>query len=365
MIYHFTIIILGFIASLIMFSVFPVLRKGSTVRSTHRISVIIPARNEEKNLQLLLKDLKHQTIKLDEIICVDDGSTDRTNEIADAFGVKVIVIDDKPHDWTGKAWACQKGAESATGDLLLFLDADVRLSVDAIRNIVMAYEDNACTISVQPYHQTKEFYEQFSFFFNVIQIAANGTSLRFKTKNIGLYGPVILFDKSTYMAMEGHLVAKSSIVDDVVLGEKLNEMGMSFKLFLGGEDISFRMYGYSFRSLIQGWVKNYATGASKTPRLILVLVCLFIASCLTTMYMMWTYLSVYPYDMISLLVLFLYSCWVIELSRIGSKVGNFKLSTSLLFPLHLMFFIVVFLISMFKKHFQRYVTWKGRKINLD
>ena len=57
---------------------------------------------------------------------VNDESQDETESIARAFGVRVLSTDVKPADWVGKCWACQTGAEAATGDSLLFLDADVR-----------------------------------------------------------------------------------------------------------------------------------------------------------------------------------------------------------------------------------------------
>ena len=269
----------GLIISLLLFYRFPVLKKITDLKRPYKVSVIIPARNEEKNIPLLLQDLMKQTYSAYEIIGVDDCSVDNTAKIISSYGVSLLSIKDKPEDWTGKAWACEKGAESASGDLLLFLDADVRLQPLAISKLISTYVENQCVISVQPYHKTEKKYEQFSLFFNLIQIAANGTSSFFKFKNPGLYGPVILIDRDTYQGIGGHISAKSSIVDDLALGEKLTQKGFSFKLFLGENDISFRMYGDGFKKLLQGWTKNYATGALKTPPLLFLMVFLWITSC--------------------------------------------------------------------------------------
>ena len=364
MLYYFIIIVVGILASFILFSKFPILKKGKANNLPDKISIIIPARNEEKNIGLLLRDLMSQTTNIHEIICVDDGSVDQTYEVALSFGVKVVAIKDKPSDWTGKAWACQSGGAVATGDILLFLDADVRFSPDAISSLVYSYNQHKCVISVQPYHKTEKHYEQFSFFFNLIQIAGNGTSIRFTQESAGLYGPVILIDTDTYRAIDGHLAAKKSIVDDVALGEKLRQMGFPYKLFLGGKNISFRMYGNNFKSLFQGWTKNYATGASKAPIFIFILVFLWVASCASTViYLVKAVISLkLTYIVIGLI---LYACWIFEFFRISNRLGRFKKTTIIMFPVYLIFFIGVFLVSLFKKVFRKDVTWKDRKIKLD
>ncbi|MFO7343182.1 MAG: glycosyltransferase, partial [Bacillaceae bacterium] len=73
------------------------------------VSVIIPARNEEKNLPHLLASLQKQTYKSMEIIVADDGSADRTAEIAENFGARVVCVTEPPENWTGKTWAVWNG----------------------------------------------------------------------------------------------------------------------------------------------------------------------------------------------------------------------------------------------------------------
>jgi 4,4'-diaponeurosporenoate glycosyltransferase len=262
MIVEFIIVLAGLIISWVLFNRFPQIKGRFSIDSLLRISVIIPARNEEKNLPLLLDDLKKQSTLIYEIICVDDGSADDTVKIASSFGARVISLQDKPEDWTGKTWACQNGADAARGDLFLFLDADVRLSVDGIGTLLYAYEENGSVISVQPYHQTEKIYEYFSLFFNLIQYAANGLGLP-KKKNAGLYGPVILISRSDYYAIDGHRSVKNSVVEDMDLGERLKQSKIDFHLFLGNRDIAYRMYGDGFKSLLQGWIKNLAAGMAK------------------------------------------------------------------------------------------------------
>jgi 4,4'-diaponeurosporenoate glycosyltransferase len=226
------------------------------------ISVIIPARNEEKSLLLLLKDLNAQSVPAFEIICVDDASEDATAQTALCFGVRLLSVHDKPKGWTGKSWACQKGAKAAKGDVLLFLDADVRLGKDGLRRLVQAYSDCGCIVSVQPYHQTEKSYEQFSLMFNLVQIAANGSALP-KPVNIGLCGPVMLISQADYALAGGHKVARNSVIEDLALGMELKKAGIPYQLFMGDADISYRMYCGGLGSLLQGWVKNLASGGSQ------------------------------------------------------------------------------------------------------
>jgi 4,4'-diaponeurosporenoate glycosyltransferase len=364
MLYHITMISLGLFLSLFLFYRFPTLRTGDKNPQLYHLSIIIPARNEEDNLALLLQDLKNQTYPIHEIICVDDCSCDNTAMVASAFGVKLITVLDKPPDWIGKSWACQKGAEAASGNLLLFIDADVRLKPTAIFTLVQAYEEHQCVISVQPYHQMMKKYEQFSLFFNLIQIAANGTTMIFACFKVGLYGPVILLNNMTYQAIGGHTSVKNSIVDDLSLGEKLTKMGFAFRLLLGGDFISFRMYRNGISDLLLGWTKNYASGALKTPLILFIMVFLWICSCLSVTIGILHSISIQ--NVLYLIIFsFLYLLWVLELFRISRHIGSFKKSTIICFPIYLVLFLLVFINSFFKKLFFMDVVWKDRKIKLE
>ena len=128
------VIFLGFGASALLFWRIPRLPRGGKP-SPLRLSIIIPARNEAKTLPLLLQDLQTQDFAPYEIIVVNDDSQDETESVARAYSATVLSIRDKPAGWVGKCWACQVGAEAATGDSFLFLDADVRLSPDGLGRI--------------------------------------------------------------------------------------------------------------------------------------------------------------------------------------------------------------------------------------
>lgn len=86
----------------------------------HKISVIVPARNEEKNIKNVINMLKNNNEIIDEIIIIDNASNDRTNEIALKEGVRVLNCEN-----IGKGYAMTMGVQNAKNDIIVFLDADV------------------------------------------------------------------------------------------------------------------------------------------------------------------------------------------------------------------------------------------------
>lgn len=359
-----TIVLAGFAAAFVLFYRLPVLpAKGSDAGSFLPVSVIIPARNEESCLPLLLGDLNRQTLRPYEILCVDDDSEDGTAKAALSGGARLISLRGSPEGQTGKTRACQNGADAAEGELLLFLDADVRLGPDSLKKLMRIYSDTGCALSVQPFHKTERIYEQFSLLFNLVLIAANGTALPVP-KSVGLYGPVILISKSDYGKAGGHKSVCGCIAEDVALGLRLKKCGIPYRLYTGGGDISFRMYGSGFRALLEGWVKNVAAGASKTPPLIFAMVFFWIAS-LTSVPIQLTEALLASDMPLTGLYSLLYTAWAAGLTVLSGRIGRFQRWASVLFPLLLPVFFFVFTVSSFKKIFGLKVTWKGRGIDLQ
>ena len=328
-----------------------------------RLSVIIPARNEAANLANLLMDLENQIKSVYEILCVDDESEDATAQVAADHGVKVITIKEKPEGWTGKSWACQCGARKATGDVYLFLDADVRLSRDAIGRLEGAYQKHGCIISVQPFHHVKKYYEQLSLFFNLILIAANGLGSPFKNKGIGLFGPAILISRAHYNAIDGHVSVKESIVEDLDFGQMLTNKGIGYRLLLGADDIRFSMYTEGMNQLIEGWSKNFATGAGRTSPYLLFMIILWLGA-LTSSASLFFGAMAGDFAWISVFYAFLYLIGVLQVGIFSSRIGSFRKTAILFYPIALLGFYFIFILSMIKKHFYKKVTWKGREIAL-
>jgi 4,4'-diaponeurosporenoate glycosyltransferase len=353
--------LIGLAASRVLFWDFPSLKARRTTADAGDVSIIIPARNEALTLPYLLEDLKKQTAQPHEVICVDDDSSDNTSLVAAALGARVVPAPPRPEGWLGKPWACETGARASRGKHLLFLDADVRLAPDALSALMSEYGDGHCVISVQPYHSVPKGYEQLALFFNALQFGANGAALR-RPRGIGLFGPVIFISRSTLDAIDGFSGVCSCIVEDLALGERLRESGIQFRLLSGGRLISFRMYRDGIGSLVQGWTKNFAAGAARTPPLLFVLVFVWVMGCTSAPFRLILSAAQGAWSEVALQSA-LYLLWVMELRRIADKLGSFRLPVIAFFPLPLGLFLWVFVQSCWKKAMKRPVQWKGRDIH--
>lgn len=358
--YVIILIILGFISSFYIYYKIPLLPRKKLLKQVPKISILIPCRNEESSIGLLLNDLMNQSIIIHEIIVIDDGSTDKTSEIIDRFPVKKITITKKDPNYIGKSWALQTGSLQASGDLFLFLDADVRLSKDAIESLIAIYEEKKHTITVLPYHKTKRHYEQLSIPFNLISIGANNSS-SLKPRSIGCFGPCILIEKEVYIAINRHSEVKDSIIEDVALGLLLHKKGYSFTGYSGNKIINYRMYPNGYKDLYYGWTKNIAFGALSIPFSLGLLVFLFVSSILATMLEL--VINLYDFNLTNIFIYSIfYVLWLLRLFILTKKIGKFKIWPLLFLPVISIHFLAIFFISFIKKIFRLKVRWKDRSI---
>jgi len=329
------------------------------------VSIIIPARNEENSLPVLLASLRGQDLNDTEIAVVVDESDDRTREAAEAKGVRTILAGPRPEGWFGKPWACYQGAMAAKGDILLFLDADTRLEENGLRRIVDTCIETDGVVSIQPYHRTKRLYEELSSFFNIVGMAGMGTFTLFggRVRPVGLFGPCVAIRKDTYFEIGGHAAVRRQVVEDLALGAKLKKQKHAVHCFGGKGTISFRMYPNGLRDLIDGWSKGFATGAAKTYLPILIAVVLWIGGGISaTRYAVEAISSAKPLPALAWGASYFGYCaqvyWMLF------RIGTFKVYTALLYPISLLFFILVFLYSAFLIFIRRRVRWKGATLSL-
>jgi 4,4'-diaponeurosporenoate glycosyltransferase len=317
-----------------------------SANSQSTVSVIIPARNEEHNLPTLLRSLATQPLKLREIIVVDDGSTDRTAALARELGATVIASQPLPEGWRGKPWACHQGAQAATGDLMLFVDADTWFEPDGLARILSGYPGGAC--SVGPYHVVRKPYEDLSLFFNFNMTV--GTVPR------GLFGQMLLVDRESYRRVGGHETVKGRILENFFLAGQFHAAGIPVRSGTGRGVFSFRMYPNGLRELIAGWTKGFAAGAGQTPRGTLLLVVVWMIG------LMFAPLGWLMTDD-SLRWGAAYLLCAAQVGWFSRQVGAFRWFSALLYPLPLIFFFIIFAWSAARSGKQ--VTWKGREIRAD
>ena len=251
----------------------PRLPAAATDAPDRRVSVVIPARNEAGRLPGLLAALGAQTRPADEVLVVDDDSDDDTAAVADAAGVDVVAAPPLPDGWTGKTWACWTGARSATGDVLVFLDADTAPEPELLARLLDALDHRPGLLSVMPYHRMQRQYERLSAFFSVISLMGIGAAAARRSARVtGAYGPCLACDRRDYDAAGGHESIRGAVVDDVALAQQFRHAGLPVRVAGGRSAISFRLYGGGLRDLVEGWSKNFASGAGSTPVLRFLLV---------------------------------------------------------------------------------------------
>jgi 4,4'-diaponeurosporenoate glycosyltransferase len=339
--------------------------KGET-SSYPYVSVIIPARNEEKSLPILLASLRDQHLVANEVIIVVSQSEDRTREIAEEADVRTIESEPMPEGWVGKSWACYQGALIAKGELLVFLDSDTFLEKDGLEKIVAACTENDGVVSIQPYHRTKRLHEQLSAFFNIVMMGAMGTFtvMASHMKPIGLFGPCIAMRKKHYFESGGHSEVRGEVVEDLALGEKLKRQKIPIHCYGGKGTISFRMYPNGIRELVDGWSKGFAAGAAKTYLPILLAVVAWIGGGMgATIYFIEALFDVNTFYILTWASLYL--GYVAQIYWMLCRIGTFKFYTAVFYPVSLLFFLIIFLRSFFVIFIRRSVRWKGVTISLQ
>jgi 4,4'-diaponeurosporenoate glycosyltransferase len=332
-----------------------------------RISVIIPARNEAERIGPLLTSLLEQHQPVHEVIVVDDGSTDDTAEIAHSLGATVIAGKPLPEGWTGKPWACWQGAHRATGNLLVFLDADTWLTPDGLNRLVAAHQEgqreDTGLLTVQPYHVTHQPYEALSAFFNIVLIAGLNafTPLGSRIAPGGAFGPCMVCAKDAYDRIGGHQQGRSAILEGFPLAHAFQKAGLPVRCYGGKGGLSFRMYPGGLAELIEGWSKGFGTGALAIRPLFLLLCVAWVWGCfdvtiaLTKAMLQQPLPALAPYGV-------LYALYALQIHGMLRRIGDFPWWTALLFPIPMLFFALVMLRSFVLIHLLGRVTWKGRRV---
>lgn len=366
-VYLFTLILALFSSLFILWKV-PLLDKTAPKKSEDKtLSIIIPARNEAKNIPILLDSLKKQTVLPKEILVVNDDSTDDTEEIATQYGAQVVTFRGEKDGWVGKSAGSWLGAKQATGDYLLFLDADIFLPhEESLEKIIRQFQtlDAEGALSIQPYHVIQRPYENLSAVFNIIVLAGMNrfSFLQELLAPGGAFGPALLCQRETYFNIGGHNKNRKNIMQNMDLGNLFIENNFPLHLYSGKGVLHFRMYPEGIRSLIQGWSKNFATGSQATHPLIMIGLIMWIAGAFLS-FLFPLYFLKTGNGLALLISLAGYLIFFIHFYRMAKLAGNFHFLALLLYPLLFLAFVGIFIWSWIKTHFVREVVWKDRNID--
>jgi chlorobactene glucosyltransferase len=231
--------------------------------SQDRVSAIIPARNEAENIARAVRSVAAQP-EVVEIIAVDDGSTDDTPAILDALReeipqLRTLTVGDPPQGWTGKAHAVVAGAREASGNWLLFTDADTEHYPGSLaQTLELGRSERADLVSLSPGQKTIKWWEKAVIPFVFVELARR---FRFdevndpKSPSAAANGQYILVRRAVYESVGGHEAVSGEVLEDVALARRIKDSGRRILFLPGSEWASTRMYS-SFGALWDGWRKN-------------------------------------------------------------------------------------------------------------
>jgi len=228
-----------------------------------RVSVLVPTRNEERDVEPCVRSLLEQEYPDFEIIVLDD-SEDRTPDI-----LRSLVSDSRLHlltgrplppGWIGKSWACHQLAQAATGEILLFTDADTchhpSMLRDAVTALLAGRFDFLSAIPRQELHTWAERLVIPVLPWSLHTFFPIGLARRLRLRALATAaGQFMLFRKEAYAVIGGHEGVRGSVVDDVSLAQQVVKAGLPWSLMDGKARISVRMYR-TFKEVWDGLSKN-------------------------------------------------------------------------------------------------------------
>ena len=247
----------------------------ATDRATPLVSVIVPARNEERSIRSCVESISASDYPDFEVIVVDDRSDDATLELARAIprnhARRVVVVEGHPlpKGWMGKPWACAQGAKVAEGDLLLFTDADTvhapALLGQAVAGMV---EDEGDALTLLGRQIMETFWErlvQTHMMAAIIFRFPNPSKPRppERWRDAIANGQFMLFDRGVYEEIGGHEAVKGEVVEDQRLAQILCRSGKRLTVRAAEGVFATRMYR-SLGESIEGWSKNLSLAARQS-----------------------------------------------------------------------------------------------------
>ncbi|HEX2168471.1 MAG TPA: glycosyltransferase, partial [Longimicrobiales bacterium] len=238
------------------------------------VSIIVPARNEAVNISVCLASLLNSDYPNYEIVVVDDGSSDGTGDIVRILAehsdgrVRLVEGEALPPGWMGKPWACWQGYRHASGDILLFTDADTRHEERLLGHAVGAMlAREADLVSVMPRQLMVGLWERLILphIFALISLRYVNLEVVNRTRtprDVIANGQFMLIRRDAYDHIGGHDELRSEIVEDQRIAQRL--VMADRRIFIAHAEtlMETRMYR-SLSGIVEGWTKNLAIGSRR------------------------------------------------------------------------------------------------------
>jgi cellulose synthase/poly-beta-1,6-N-acetylglucosamine synthase-like glycosyltransferase len=359
------------------FRLTPYLDKFEKIKhATPKVSVILPARNEEEFLAKCLDTLLDQDYPNYEIIVIDDSSTDSTGKIISEYAKqdpKIIPVSarSKPDGWMGKNWACMEGYPKATGELLLFTDADTKHAKNVISLAVSHLLSlNLDALTAIPKMVSIDFWTKITLpmISTFLHTRFSAVRVNDPSKKIGyFFGSFFIISRKTYEEVGTHESVKQEIIEDGALGKKVKDLGYKMRMVRGDH-------------LIEAiWARDKSTLWNALKRLMIPLylqsqgiaVGIFFAV-LFLLFMPFpilAYSSVLSFETLSNSTVFVSSLIASIMIYIGAVIEvkkglHLKLIHALFGPIGSLVVVLGFLSGLLQAKKESSVSWRGRKYSM-
>jgi len=252
-----------------------------------RVSILLPARNEESTISDCVRSLLSQKYPNFRVLVLDDDSSDRTWQILETLATednRLHIIKGKPlpPGWLGKHWACHQLAQAADGELLLFTDADTYHQPDTLsRSVAALLAEKADLISAFPEEKAVSWPEKLIIpviLWSVFSFLPLGLAYHLRTPFLSAtMGQMMLFRRQAYEQIGGYASVRQQATDDLALGRRIKAHGLCWRLLDGRRHIQCRMYR-NFNEIYEGLGKNlFALFEYNVPIFVFIWVWLLIA----------------------------------------------------------------------------------------
>jgi len=336
-----------------------------------RVSILVPARNEEQNIAGCVVSLLAQNYPDFEVIVLDDDSTDRTWDILKALAandrrMKIIKGRPLPAGWIGKHWACHQLARAARGELLLFTDADTRHHPQTLRRAVAAFHaEGADFLTALPREEAHTWGERLT-----IPIMAFGISSflpmklahrsRWPALSLSV-GQFMLFSREAYHAVGGYRAVRQCVLDDVELGRRIKAYGLQWRIVDASGYVTCRMYT-NLSEIYEGFSKNlYATFRKSLLIYIPVWVWLSLVFIFPVVLLGLALSGAYVPEPMVLLALITVGCSIVLWGMTHLRF-RYPIYLAFLYPVSVFLWVLMAVRSMLMT-IARQNTWKGRTID--
>jgi cellulose synthase/poly-beta-1,6-N-acetylglucosamine synthase-like glycosyltransferase len=343
---------------------------------TPKVSVILPARNEEEYISKCLETLSTKDYNNFEIIAIDDSSEDKTGEIIEKYSKKdsrIIHVRarEKPQDWMGKNWACMEGFKKATGEIMLFTDADTKFEKNVIALAVSHLQsENLDALTVIPRLRcidtiTKITLPMLSTFLHSRYSALNVNNPK---KKVGyFFGSFFVIKRKVYEGIGTHEKVKQEIIEDGALGKITKESGYALKM-VRGEHLIEALYSRSSKEMWNGLKRlmvplYHQNSKSAVGVFFAVLFILFMPIPLLT----YAIIAFEPSLSFTTLLIsaVMSTITIFSASIMETKMGlNLSIINSIFAPVGSIIVVLGFLSGILQANKSTAVSWRGRKYSI-